>query len=828
MVVKKNPVRKTWNKPYRDLSAAPKESRSFGELMKGYRNLDFVSTGPLGWNLDHKIWGPMIQIIAYRSFTDRLSNKQKTTDKLTEVRAPSVRELFADLPRFLNQLEERELYDLHYTLAECYESKRLFRKQKTWVIDIDGDVDLKRLDEYWAVVAKCTNLDMSVFGIVKSGGGLHFIWEATTYFAESVDRLGEIRKNYIELCRSVETEMAACGLPGGVDNQVIRKSGTLRLPGTMNTKYDPPRMAELHKADIIPVEFDIESLHPVEPTRAVISKDEARKYSTPHKEFIKEKCAFIADAYAHPEKQSEPAWFAALTIVSRFSGGSSEAHTMSKGHPGYNYDDTEAKISHAFENSGPYTCEKIAEICDKCETCPFNGKITSPITLQGNDFIATKETGFWFWSTKDGISKPTKPDYEGLRRFFEFTHSYIVLESEEVYVWRKNHWEKVPETWIRGFVQEHLDPKPSSGHVSEFLSLIKRTNLTKTSWVNDSVARKLNLKNGVLDLESMQLLPHSMEYFFTGVLPYGFDSDATSPRFDQFMDEVTQGNLEMKLTLLEFLGYAFSGMEYKYHKVLILPGDGSNGKSTFLNVIKALAGKNYSSLLVNQLEDEKLRCNLVGKLFNVAEETPRKGLLDSSHFKILTSGGEYSARAVYSVALQIENNRTKFMMACNELPSLNDFSHGMIRRLLICPFDAVFTEGINADTNLEAKLRAELPGILNRVIQGYERLLKANRFTLAQKSIDAVNEYRESTDTVQMWSQETVVTTMKEHDFASTADLYMSYKNYCMKLGVFTVSLQKFSKDFTRISGQKSYVKRLNDNIVRGYDGVKVRDQVGF
>lgn len=796
-------------------------------MMKGYRNLDFVSTGPLGWNLDHKIWGPMIQIIAYRKYTDRLSNKEKTTDKLTEVRAPSVRELFADLPRFLNQLESRELYDLHYTLAECYESKRLFRKQKTWAIDIDGDVDLKRIDDYWACVAKCTNLDMSVFGIVKSGGGLHFIWESTSYFAESVDRLGELRKNYIELCRSVETEMAACGLPGGVDNQVIRKSGTLRLPGTMNTKYDPPRMAELHKADIIPVEFDIESLHPVEPTRAVISKEEARKYSTPHKEFIKEKCAFIADAYAHPENQSEPAWFAALTIVSRFSGGSSEAHTMSKGHPGYNYDDTESKIAHAFENSGPYTCEKIAEICDKCETCPFKGKITSPITLQGNDFIATKETGFWFWSTKDGISKPTKPDYEGLRRYFEFAFQYIVLESEEVYVWSKTHWTLMREARIKNFVQEHMDPKPSSAHVAEFLALVKRTNLEETSWVADSTTRKLNLANGVLNLETMTMAPHSMEYFFTDTLSYAFDPEAKSPRFDRFMEEVTLGNRDSRLSLLEFLGYAISGMEYKWHKVLLLPGDGSNGKSTFLNCIKALSGDSYSALLVNQLEDEKHRCSLIGKLFNVAEETPRKGLLDSSHFKILTSGGEYTGRAVYSKAITIKNNRTKFMMACNELPSLNDFSHGMIRRLLIVPFEATFTEE-TADTEIEAKLRAELPGILNRVIEGYQRLVKNNKFTLAQKSIDAVNEYRDSTDTVNMWAQETVVITDDDGHFVSSADLYMSYKNYCMKLGVFTVSLQKFSKDFARLSSQKSYLKKMEGNVIRGYPGIKVRDQVGF
>jgi putative DNA primase/helicase len=297
----------------------------------------------------------------------------------------------------------------------------------------------------------------------------------------------------------------------------------------------------------------------------------------------------------------------------------------------------------------------------------------------------------------------------------------------------------------------------------------------------------------------MTLLPHSMDYFFTTTLRYSFDKDAECPRFDRFMDEVTVNNEDMKNTLLEFLGYSFSGMEYRWHKVLILPGDGSNGKSTFLNVIKALAGKTYSALLVNQFEDEKMRCNLIGKLFNVAEETPRKGLMDSSHFKMLTSGGEYTARAVYSKPLEIDNNRTKFMMACNELPAINDFSHGMIRRLLICPFEAVFTEGVNADPELDSKLRAELPGILNRVIEGYQRLIKQNRFTLSQTSIDAVSEYRDTADTVSMWCAEYLERSTREDLFVSATDMYLSYKNFCSKLGIFTVSLQKFGRDIAQI-----------------------------
>jgi Predicted ATPase len=145
----------------------------------------------------------------------------------------------------------------------------------------------------------------------------------------------------------------------------------------------------------------------------------------------------------------------------------------------------------------------------------------------------------------------------------------------------------------------------------------------------------------VLDIKTRTLSPHSPKYGFRYVLPYDYDPIAVCTAFDFFINDVMMGDQDQIKILQEYMGYIMSGSDYIYNKALWLAGSGRNGKSTFIDILKALIGKgNYSILSIKEISEEKFsRDCLDGKLANFSEETTPEELHDSGPFKNLTGEG---------------------------------------------------------------------------------------------------------------------------------------------------------------------------------------------
>ena len=94
-------------------------------------------------------------------------------------------------------------------------------------------------------------------------------------------------------------------------------------------------------------------------------------------------CAFIRYAYDFADTLPEPEWFAALTVLGRTLGGDIVAHDASRPHAGYSKQQTDAKLAKVLAGGGPVTCDHIEHRLgfDGCATCPFRGRIASPISL---------------------------------------------------------------------------------------------------------------------------------------------------------------------------------------------------------------------------------------------------------------------------------------------------------------------------------------------------------------------------------------------------------------------------------------------------------------
>jgi len=97
-------------------------------------------------------------------------------------------------------------------------------------------------------------------------------------------------------------------------------------------------------------------------------------------------CPFMKHCDDDAENLPEPEWYCWVTITARCKNGKEIVHKISARYPNYDYQETENKIKHALQDTGPYRCAKIEKINDKyCKTCDCIGLNTSPIVLGYDD-----------------------------------------------------------------------------------------------------------------------------------------------------------------------------------------------------------------------------------------------------------------------------------------------------------------------------------------------------------------------------------------------------------------------------------------------------------
>jgi putative DNA primase/helicase len=783
-----------------------------------------------------------VQILGLREWFDERDQKFKKKEVFfsNQWRAPSVELLFRDLDTYIDKIPQAERFNLYYTVSECFEEKgRKLKAQRDIPFDID-DIDVNKIDDTINAVLHVLKVPRGEIGIVFSGNGLQFI--VGTSSAITDDGYFETnRDHYRAICDRINLELNHRKLPGVADPSVWSAARLMRLPKTLNKKPNKPeREAKLLNALINRLDFKLAtvSMLPVVSKDDYVSQVVLDKYPPPDTAQILTDCEFLKRAKNDPKTLPEPEWYAMLSITAKLKDGVKISHEYSKGHPGYSREETDLKISQAMKSSGPRTCKNINNLWGKCQTCKhFNTPLTSPIMIRGPNYIKTAANGFHeIKHDANGNPKPGKPNFEDLRRFFEQKNPYISMSGSEIlYTFNGTHWVVYDETQAKSFAHGHFNPKSTNIMRAEFLGVLRATNVRTKDWFNESIEKKMNFKNGILDLKTMEILPHSKEFGFRYVLPYNYEPEALAPRFAQFLQEITCNRQELIDVILEYAGYSFSNDNCWTQKALLLVGEGANGKSTLLDLFKRLAGEdNYSSLTLSDLKNDANRFQLEGKLFNLAEETATSALLDSSLFKNLVTGGETMVKMLYHQPFRI-SNRTKLLFACNELPRSKDTTAALFRRILIVPFDATFTEETR-DTQIHQKLFSELPGIFNYIIKGYQRLIKQQKFSQSNIVDAQLAAYQRSVDPITIFADEAVEILemdklVNQAVFTSFKEFYNCYKSFVEERSEDVVTQDFFVKRFTKLipkSDERLGRKRDGEKQNRGLRGVRVIQTTDF
>ena len=252
----------------------------------------------------------------------------------------------------------------------------------------------------------------------------------------------------------------------------------------------------------------------------------------------------------------------------------------------------------------------------------------------------------------------------------------------------------------------------------------------------------LNLKNGMLNIETMELVDHKPSFYSTIRIPIEYRPDAKCPRFEQFLHEIMGGDQERILLIQEMMGY-FLTAETTIQKAFFFHGSGANGKSLLAKVITLLCGEeNVANVPLSDLGTRFGLQNLPDKTLNISTENEfSEKALNTQMFKAITGGDVVNVEQKYKTAFSCKLI-CKLLVLLNTLPQTKDLTHGYFRRLVLIPFNRRF-EGEADDKELLRKLLVELEGILIFALEGLKRLRSQNYvFTESSSVNESVEVYR--------------------------------------------------------------------------------------
>ena len=287
-------------------------------------------------------------------------------------------------------------------------------------------------------------------------------------------------------------------------------------------------------------------------------------------------------------------------------------------------------------------------------------------------------------------------------------------------------------------------------------------------------------RQGAINWKTGATHPAGPEFASPVQLPVTYKPGADCPRLQSFLGQVLP-DIDPAF-VYELIGYCLLA-DNPLHKAFMFIGPGRNGKSTLLNVIRALLGsRNCAAVSLHDLEDIRFTsAQLFGKLANICGDIDARQLRTSSRFKQLTGGDEIFAEHKGKEGFSY-TPFAKLIFSANEPPLARDQTHAYFSRLVIVPFERVIAEE-EANRNLTRDLTSEdeLSGLLNQALAGLARLMQRQHFEVPEPVRAAGERYRAAADGIAVFIGEKLcLDALASIDKAS---LYGQYQDWCRRGG---------------------------------------------
>ncbi len=327
----------------------------------------------------------------------------------------------------------------------------------------------------------------------------------------------------------------------------------------------------------------------------------------------------------------------------------------------------------------------------------------------------------------------------------------------------------------------------------------------------------VNAQNGIADLETGVVSSHNAKLYMTRMLGTTIPENPKYPvRWTAFLEDIFGGDKELIRYIQKALGYCLSGLTTE-QCVFFLYGNGRNGKSTFLEIVRLILGEYATniqpeSILIRNMSSSANTdiARLKGARLVTSVE-PNEGMrLNEGLIKQLTGDDMVTARKLYGDEFEFRP-QFKLWLATNHKPAIRGTDVGIWRRIHVIPFTKVIPED-KVDKNLSEKLQQELPDILAWMLKGY-RLWRYEGLDKPKAILDSVKEYQTEMDVLSSFIESEYCTSGGE---VKASQIYAVYCQWASENNEYKMPSRKFG-----IEMSKRFNKRkTNGNVV--YMGISL------
>lgn len=310
-----------------------------------------------------------------------------------------------------------------------------------------------------------------------------------------------------------------------------------------------------------------------------------------------------------------------------------------------------------------------------------------------------------------------------------------------------------------------------------------------------------NTASGIISLKTGGLTPHDPKWFITKVseVEYSEGNNYSCPRWIKFLDEIFNGDRDLIRYVQKAVGYSLTGKTTE-QCAFFLFGTGNNGKSTFLDVVRDIAGEYAMNI---QPETIMIRTATAAANSDIARlkgarlvtsVEPNEGVrINEGLLKQLTGEDTVTARKLYANEFEFKPE-FKLWMATNHKPIIRGTDTGIWRRIHMIPFTVSIPEE-KKDKELKFKLQSEYPAILQWAVEGC-LLWQSEGLEMPRAVREMCKEYRREMDVISAFIDDKC--DVAEGNFVKASQLFAAYAAWCEENNEYKFSNTKFGVEMTK------------------------------
>ncbi|MBP1546179.1 MAG: hypothetical protein J6A37_06225 [Oscillospiraceae bacterium] len=416
----------------------------------------------------------------------------------------------------------------------------------------------------------------------------------------------------------------------------------------------------------------------------------------------------------------------------------------------------------------PYFFEKINE---------RTGEITYTVTCPA---LAEhfRNNQRYFWLNTQGSGKPLRYLYSG--------GVYFSVSDEEI------------KGIIKHYITDYMPLSLKMKDVDEVFKDLCCDNVFQSAEKLNADENIINFENGLLYLDTMELKPHTPNVLSTIQIPCKWNPYAnTSPVFSNFLNTLTNGDIEVQRFLMQFIGVAISNTYgYRMKSALFMVGSGNTGKSQLKSLVEKLIGeRNCSPCNLKDLEERFGTAAIYGKRLIGSSDMSFMTVKELKTFKSITGGDsvpiEFKGRDSFQYVY-----KGLVWFCTNQLPRFGgDRGNHVYDRIICVKCDNVIPPE-QQDKYLLDKMYAEREAIVYSAVLALKSVIdNSGQLSIPDRCLLEKKAYRIENSPVLSFYEECCCERKTATDNCTCAKMYEVFKAWCRDNSNYTPKKSEFRRE---------------------------------